>query len=435
MSEDYHCDEDDSLEILNRIPDNPSTMPFRHWVTGSLPSEHLGIDDCIEALLWSDHGVAIRAVDEPSDRTYYVDHNGDLQALAGEREISSPNEAAVMLDGDLDAAAVDVVAILIEDAPGSVRAIGKEIVTDGGRDFVEQNAGRCDICGKLINMEAGEMLTTATYSVDEEIKAEHDLTDEDAINGVADALERVAESPAGYDLAETIRETGEMRAHVSCLDETNYSELETDIEPDDGLETDGGQQVSDSAARLYCPGCKCWRSLDDGDCNICGETIKEVATDGGECVEKPPDYSRAIDADKLLRRFAAHAADYAYDHDEKRQWYQESLDMLTAHHDARLWMLEALGGRRAFREAMVTLQPGGRFRNDDDTVAVRSFMAWLSERAEVAHKRSYGPYAETRQADEAETAYTRMLSILRDDFGVGWPRMDEVGGVKEGDLP
>lgn len=173
MSEAYHCDEDDALEILKRIPNNPSTMPYRHWVTGDLPSDHLGIDDCIEAMLWSDHGVVTRAVDDAGDRTYHVDHNGDLQAVSAEKEVRSPGEAAVMLDADLDSDGIDVVAVLAEKAAEPTRSVGKEIVTDGG------------------------------------------------------------------------------------------------------------QQVSDPGARVYCPGCKCWRSLDDGDCNICGETIKQVATDGG----------------------------------------------------------------------------------------------------------------------------------------------------------
>ena len=167
---EYHVvDEDDTLEILKRIPNNPGTMPFRHWVTGDLPSDHLGIDDCIEALLWSDHGVALCTVDDDvADRTYYVNHHGDLQAVSDERAVDSPHEAAVMLDSELDAEGFDVVAVLAEDAPEPARSVGKEIVTDGG------------------------------------------------------------------------------------------------------------ERVSDPGARVYCSSCKCWRSHDDGDCTICGETIAET---------------------------------------------------------------------------------------------------------------------------------------------------------------
>jgi len=152
--------------------------------------------------------------------------------------------------------------------------------------------------------------------------------------------------------------------------------------------------------------------------------------------QQPPDYSKTIDADKLLRHFADHAADYAHSHDENRQRWVDSHDMLTPFHEAKLWMLEDLGGRRAFQQSMITLQADGRFRNDNGTVDLRAFMNWLSERADEAHERSFGSYEDTRQADEAETAYTRMLSILRDDYGVGWPRMDDIGGnALEEDLP
>jgi hypothetical protein len=40
--------------------------------------------------------------------------------------------------------------------------------------------------------------------------------------------------------------------------------------------TDGGEQLSDPGARVYCPNCKSWNSHDDGDCNICGEMIAEA---------------------------------------------------------------------------------------------------------------------------------------------------------------
>lgn len=65
---------------------------------------------------------------------------------------------------------------------------------------------------------------------DEEVKEEHDLTDEDAITAVADAMEHVAESGAGYELASVIREDGAIRVHGECLEETNYSVLEVPVD-------------------------------------------------------------------------------------------------------------------------------------------------------------------------------------------------------------
>ena len=96
---------------------------------------------------------------------------------------------------------------------------------------IMSNAGRCDICGETIDMrDAGDELTLIEYGdVDDELKEKHGLTDQDAIDAVADAMERVADSGAGYELAKVIREQGEVRVHESCLNDTNYSKLETEV--------------------------------------------------------------------------------------------------------------------------------------------------------------------------------------------------------------
>jgi len=148
-----------------------------------------------------------------------------------------------------------------------------------------------------------------------------------------------------------------------------------------------------------------------------------------------PNYDIRIDADELLVDLAERAAEYGHDYEEKRQWWRESLDTVDEWHDARYWMLEARGGQRAYRDVLATLQPGGRFRTDDGTVDVRAFMRWVSQRADAAHDDRHGTHGETRQADEAESAFARVLAVLRDDYGVGWPRIDDLGGVVEADLP
>lgn len=148
-----------------------------------------------------------------------------------------------------------------------------------------------------------------------------------------------------------------------------------------------------------------------------------------------PNYDLRIKADELLADLAEGAASYGEDYEEKRSWWRESptYDPFT---EARYWMLEARGGQRAYSMTIPTIQPGGRFRNGDGTVDVRGLMRWLSNRADSAHDDSHGPYTETRQADEAETAFASILSLLRDDYGVGWPRLDDVGGTpRECDLP
>ena len=97
-----------------------------------------------------------------------------------------------------------------------------------GEPDITTNAGRCDICGKLIDMrDGGDKLSISEFGVmDEEVKEEYDLDDEDAIYAVAQALEAVAETPEGYELAASIRETGWMRVHGDCLEKTNFDQLE-----------------------------------------------------------------------------------------------------------------------------------------------------------------------------------------------------------------
>jgi|GEM_PF-4782486 len=155
-----------------------------------------------------------------------------------------------------------------------------------------------------------------------------------------------------------------------------------------------------------------------------------------------PDYDVRIDADELLADLVEQAQDYAEDHSEKREWWHDSFDTTAEWTEARYWMQEALGGRKATSEAIAALQPEAHTihapncRNDDGTVDVRAFLRWLSEEADAEHERSYGDYTETRQADEAETAYCRIMSTVRNDYGVGWPRLDDVGGTPlEADMP
>jgi hypothetical protein len=149
-----------------------------------------------------------------------------------------------------------------------------------------------------------------------------------------------------------------------------------------------------------------------------------------------PNYDVDIDADDLLAYLAEMSRHYAEDYVEKRQWWSDYVGKADGFEEARYWMLEALGGRKAVTDAMAQIQPGGQCRNDDGTVAVRAFIRYLTDEGDHAHERSYGPYNETRQADEAETAYAKIISMVRDEYGVGWPRLDDLcGNPLECDLP
>ena len=149
--------------------------------------------------------------------------------------------------------------------------------------------------------------------------------------------------------------------------------------------------------------------------------------------EDAPNYDVEIEASDLLVDLADGAAKYGQKHEEYREMWMESLDTFEEFYDARYWMLEAVGGRRAYSNAIAVLQPGetwraGRYLNDDGTVDVRGYMKWLSQQSSEAHEASHGPFTETRQADEAASAFARILSTLRDDYGIGWPRLDDLGG-------
>jgi hypothetical protein len=96
---------------------------------------------------------------------------------------------------------------------------------------ITTNAGRCDICGETVDMrDSGDSLMFVEFGVqDEDVKEKHDISDQEAADAVADALERVGGSGADYDLAETIREEHLIRVHSECLyEKTNYGQLETE---------------------------------------------------------------------------------------------------------------------------------------------------------------------------------------------------------------
>ena len=92
------------------------------------------------------------------------------------------------------------------------------------------NAGRCDICGRPIDMDGGDrLIVVEDPTLDADIKDEHGISDQDVRDGIADALESVGESGADYDLAHTIRDQGAFKAHKRCFEATNYSMLEADM--------------------------------------------------------------------------------------------------------------------------------------------------------------------------------------------------------------
>ena len=162
-----------------------------------------------------------------------------------------------------------------------------------------------------------------------------------------------------------------------------------------------------------------------------------MSSEDAPCTDDTPDYSVEIDAQDLREDIAEKAADRA----EKHAYDQKLMRDDPWWDEPRYWALEEWGAMKAYAECLALLQPENALLaqdslvNDDGTVQVREFMRVVSHWSDEAHENSYGPYTETRQADKAETAYARVLSLVRDDYGIGWPRIDDLGGVVEADLP
>lgn len=90
------------------------------------------------------------------------------------------------------------------------------------------SAGRCDICGKPIDMKhAGDTLVVSDpITAPGDIKEEYGTTDQAVADAVADALEEVGDSPENHELATVIREQRVFKAHKPCLDKTAMDKLE-----------------------------------------------------------------------------------------------------------------------------------------------------------------------------------------------------------------
>ncbi len=143
-----------------------------------------------------------------------------------------------------------------------------------------------------------------------------------------------------------------------------------------------------------------------------------------------PDYSVPVEVSELLADLAEKAANTARRHaSNARNWQEDDWWQY------RQWMQQDWKKMRAYSTAIAMLQTGnhgtavprGEFVAEDGTVNVREYMSEISRLGESAHNRG---------AHEAESAYARVTSLLRNEYGVGWPRLDDLGGNPlEEDLP
>ncbi len=157
-----------------------------------------------------------------------------------------------------------------------------------------------------------------------------------------------------------------------------------------------------------------------------------------------PNYDAEIDADELLADLAERAGEHYERMNERQRHHRELHPVLDIPEPGKLTReqldaLEERGALRAYSDAIAMIQPESEhWRNyrEGDDVDVRGFMkelSRLSDREDDA--RHDQPYQKNRQAQGAHSAYAKILSLLRSDYGVGHPRFDDIGGVLEEDLP
>lgn len=85
---------------------------------------------------------------------------------------------------------------------------------------------RCDWCGKPIDFDTGDVLTTVD---EEELEdEEYDLSGQDVADGIAEALEVVG-TPKDAMLADSIRENVGWVLHRRCEKESALDEIMEDV--------------------------------------------------------------------------------------------------------------------------------------------------------------------------------------------------------------
>lgn len=88
------------------------------------------------------------------------------------------------------------------------------------------NAGRCDWCGKTVDMDGGDHLLIAA---DEDFgNEEYNVSPQEAADAIADALESIG-GPQDGMLADVLRENPSYRLHGRCFEESALSDLHEDV--------------------------------------------------------------------------------------------------------------------------------------------------------------------------------------------------------------
>jgi hypothetical protein len=155
-----------------------------------------------------------------------------------------------------------------------------------------------------------------------------------------------------------------------------------------------------------------------------------------------PDYDVRIEADELLADLVEMAQDAAETRDFHREVWREELERgYDIDHAWERNVRAQTGFLTALGRAIAALQPENHdmwvscFRNSDGTVDVRGYLRWLSAEADRSNE-VVNECGDAPRANKMESGFCRVMSLVRDDYGVGWPRLDDLGGNPlECDLP
>jgi len=157
-----------------------------------------------------------------------------------------------------------------------------------------------------------------------------------------------------------------------------------------------------------------------------------------EATSAGPNYDVEIDAQELATdvaelsaRRARKAAEYNRDAREEPVPLDHEYGELTEY---QRWALVEESAMWAFADVIAMLQPADKSGPntryvDDGSVKVRDLLRALSRRSTEANERRNGYDTSSKQAREAHHAYSKVISLIRNDYAVGWPRLDDIGGT------
>ena len=163
-----------------------------------------------------------------------------------------------------------------------------------------------------------------------------------------------------------------------------------------------------------------------------------------EATSAGPNYDVEIDAQELATdvaelsaRRARKAAEYNRDARNEPVRLDRDPGELTQY---QRWAVKEEAAMMAFGNVIAMLHPADKYGKntryvDNGSVKVRALLRELSRRCSETNERRNGYDINSQQAGEEHSAYAKVISLIREEYAVGWPRFNDVGGRLQEDLP